>query len=293
MNSSGKKKILFYGNCQLGVISQYFLKDPALNELFEVIKCDESCAPMDIWRGDQSNFAVWTKENRPIQKDYFHIIHEKLKQADLFVFQSTERDSIKELTTEFLCGISSGKNICVQNIRLFIYCNDVSALRPYLEYAQTKVKNPENAKELADFLRNSEDSELVNILERDYPISSNYERYRNENAQRAEEESRTYPVCVNMEGFIKENYRTKVLALQHNHMSRQYFVGLLGNVLDILGVRDLDINQEQFVVPGEGRLIVWPLEFKFFRNYFLDLDFPEVVKRHPLENLIQDLFLKN
>jgi hypothetical protein len=94
-----------------------------------------------------------------------------------------------------------------------------------------------------------------------------------------------------MEGFIRENYREKVLALQHNHMSRYYFVGLLKKLLEILEVQNLDVNQGQLVVPGEGQLSVCPLEFKFFRNYFPDLGISKSRNSKPVENLVHE-FLK-
>lgn len=273
----------------MAVISQYFLKSVELNELFEVIKCDESCAPMDIWRKDQSNFAVWTKENKPIQNDFFNIIHEKIKQADFFVFQHLE-NTIPELTTEFLCKISNSKNICIPNFRLFIYCNDIKALTPYLIYAQTKVNNPKSAKELANFLMESDDSNLISILEKDYPISTVHQRYRNENAQRTEEESKIYPLYINMEKFIKDNYETKILALQHNHMNRDYYLCLLKNVLELLNVCDHNIDQNCIRVPGEGQKTVDPLDFKFFRKCFTNLNIRKPEKTHKIETLIEREF---
>jgi hypothetical protein len=289
-----KKKILFYGNCQIAVLSNFFLKNSTLNELFEVIKCDKTCAPINIWRGDESIFAVWTKENRFIQKDFFHIIHEKIKQADIFIFQSTGKHCIPELTTEFLCGISKGKNICIPNTRLFIYCNDSLALAPYLEYAQSKIKDVNDAKELANFLRNSDDPELIRILERDYPISTNYQIGRNENSQRAEEDFKKYQNYISMENFIKNNYKKNILAFRYNHMDIIYFIELIIKLFSHLEVKNLKINKAEMKIPRNNpEDSIDPFQFKFFRNYFTKLvNYNMNIYKHSLENTIETFFIK-
>jgi hypothetical protein len=292
-----KKKILFYGNCQLAVISQYFLKNPALNELFEVIKCDESCAPMDIWRGDQSNFAAWTKENRIIQNQIYKIIHEKLRQADIFIFQSTTHKAcIEELNTKYLCeNISKGQNICVPNMRLFLYCNDISTLTPYLEYAQLNVKNPNNPKELAEFLRYSNDSKFRNILEREYPISTIYQKGRNENSQRAKEDLINYKNNISMEKFIKDNYKKNLLAIRHNHMNIIYFIELLKRIFALLDIENVEIKKQEIKYPGVNPAdSIDPFQFKFFINYFTELTNTYAnINRYPFEYIIEKHFLKN
>lgn len=281
-----KKKILFYGNCQIGAISQYFLENRHLKEIFEIILCDESCAPMNVWRGDTSNFATWTRENKPIQKDIFPVVHEKLKQADIFIFQAVEKGHIPELSTKYLCdNISKGKQICIPNTRMFIYCTDYVSLKPYLNYAQTKVKNSQDAAELAKFIKNSEDPELYNILEQDYPISTKFVGYRNENTQRAAEDAKTYPNFIHMGDFIRENYKTKLLALQHNHMNTYYYVAVLEKLFDVLGLSGLEINTENLLAPGHVQ--VNPKEFKFFQNYFPELDFPSPKNNIDLNKIIQ------
>jgi hypothetical protein len=290
-----KKKILFYGSCQIAVLSQFFLKNSTLNELFEVIKCDKTCSPMNIWRSDESNFAVWTKENRLIQKDFFHIIHEKIKQADIFIFQSTERQCISELTTEALCEISNGKNICIPNTRLFIYCNDSLALSPYIEYAQSKVEDPKNSRELVDFLRNSEDPELIRILERDYPISTNYQRYRNENSQRAEEDFKKYQNYISMESFIKDNYKKNLLALRHNHMSMIYFIELMNRLFENLDLKNLKIKKEEIKIPRNNpEDSINPFQFDFFRKYFPELlHLNNLPCPYPLWQVIEHQYFKS
>jgi hypothetical protein len=126
--------------------------------------------------------------------------------------------------------------------------------------------------ELADFLRNSDDPMLTSILEQDYPVSTAYRRYRNENAQRAKEDAELYPNYICMEKFVKENFKTKLLALQHNHVSRPYYIELLKLIMANLGLADFTIKNEFIAVPGEGHTHINPNEFLFFRRYFPDLE---------------------
>lgn len=274
----------------MGVISQYFLKNEKLNETFEVIRCDESCSPMDVWRGDQSNFAVWTRENMPIQNEFFHVVHEKIKQADVFIFQSTETSGILELSTKYLCdNISKGTNICIPNIRLFLYCNDITTLVPYIKYAQTKISNANDPSEIANFLRTSSDPELTNILEKEYPISTVYERYRNENAQRAKEDSERYTNYICLEEFIKENYKKKILAVSHNHANKPFYIGVLAKLLKFLNVDNIEIEQNEIQFPGPSSFTINPLQFNFFKNYFPDLKETDMNKcDYSLEYVIEN-----
>jgi hypothetical protein len=288
-----KLKILFYGNCQTGTVSRFFSKNEKLKESFEIIKCDESCAPMNIWRGDKTNFAVWTKENQPIQKEIYKSVHEKLKQADIFIFTSTEITPITELKTEYLCeNISSGMNICLPNVRLFLYCSDWVSLKPYIEYARTKVKDKNNINEIASFIRDSDDTGLINILERDYPICTDFERYRNENALRAKEDSVKYNNYICMESFVKENYKTTLLAYQHNHPSKKYYIGLISKILNSLSLKDIDIKEEDIEAAGYGQPMVNSKKFKFFNNYFPNLEFTGFKNEIPIEAAITEFLQK-
>jgi hypothetical protein len=289
-----KRKIMFYGNCQLGVISQYFLNDPKLNEIFEVILCDESCAPMQVWRKDESLFAVWTQENSAIQEEIFNIVNEKLKQADIFVFQSTERSCIDQLKTQYLCDhVSKAKNICIPNIRMFIYCSEIISLKPIVDYVRTKVSDPVDASQIAEYLRNSDDSQLIALLEKEYPMSDTYHPYRNQNTHRSIEDAKNYSYYIGMEDFIRSNYKTKILTVCHNHMARVYYAELLRRLLINLGVQDIKINEEAIKFPGPNPNNINPFEFKFFREYFPELNESEIIPaKYSLEYVLQ-VYLKS
>lgn len=262
-----KQKILFYGNCHTWALGKYFLSDPELQEKFEVIGADRSCKPMTR---SAVNFQVWTKENHPIQREFYTAVHEKIKQADFFVFQDMGLSScIPELTTKFLCdNIVTGKAICFPNPRLTMHCFDLIESNPYIKYAQTKVSDPHNVKEIVEFLCTSDDPKLTEILEQEYPISNVYIEGRNENHQRARLHSEQYPNYICMEGFIKENLKTKVVAFDPMHPTKAYFVELLKLLLTNIGLTDFNIKEEHCKAQGQQLAAINPMRFKFFREYF-------------------------
>ena len=261
-----KQKILFYGNCHTWALGKYFLSDPELQEKFEVIAA-KGCKPMTR---SNINFQVWKSRNRPNQSEFFTAVHEKIKQADFFVFQDMGLSScIPELTTKFLCdNIVTGKAICVPNPRLTIHCFDLIESNPYIKYAQTKVSDPHNVKEIVEFLRASDDPKLTEILEQEYPISNVYIEGRNENRQRARLHSEQYPNYICMESFIKENFKTKVVAFDPMHPTKAYFVELLRLLLTNIGLVDSNVNEECVILQGIQSAAINPMQFKFFREYF-------------------------
>jgi len=262
-----KQKILFYGNCHTWTLGRYFLRNPELQEKFEVIGADESCKPMGR---NPVNFKVWAKSNRLHQSEFFNAIHEKIKQADIFVFQDMGLSScIPELTTKFLCDkIVTGKAICVPNPRLTMHSFDLQQSNPYIKYAQTKVNDPNNVEEIVEFLRMSDDPKLTEILEQEYPISNVRIEGRNENHQRAKLHSQQYPNYICMESFIKENFKTKVVAFEAMHPTKIYFVELMKLLLTNIGLVDSNVNEEYITLQGVQSAAINPMQFKFFREYF-------------------------
>ena len=221
-----KQKILFYGNCHTLTLGKYFVLDPELQEKFEVIVPDKSCKPMSR---SGIYFRVWTKENHPIQQEFYTAVHEKIKQADIFVFQDMGLSScIPELTTKFLC----------------------------------------DAEEIVEFLCTSDDPKLTEILEQEYPISTVYAEGINENHQRGKLCMEQYPTYICMESFLKEIFKTKVVAFDKIHPTKAYFVELLRLLLTNIGLTDFNIKEEHCKVPGRQRTKINPMQFKFFREYF-------------------------
>jgi hypothetical protein len=71
-----------------------------------------------------------------------------------------------------------------------------------------------------------------------------------------------------MESFIKENFKTKVMAFDDIHPTKAYFVELLRLLLTNIGLKDFNVKEEYVNVPGHQRAAINPMQFKFFGDYF-------------------------
>lgn len=256
-----KKKILFYGNCHLGVISKYF-KDN-LSEYFEVQKCTDY-GLKQFWI-DDGLFSVWYAENVKLQNEIFPKIHKIIKEVDIFVFQPI-KNSINELNTEYLCNnIATKLKICLPNSRLFIHLTDINSLQPYIEYVKTKTSNNTD---LIYYLQNSSDSYLLKLLQNEFPINKNFKKHRNRNVniQCYEENLKIYDNVININDFLEKEYKNQILCYSHNHMSENYYIELINRLINNIGNINHTVKCVKYY-PKNNHLID-PFQFKFFRNYF-------------------------
>lgn len=270
-----KQKILFYGNCQVGAVARFFRLN--LADKFDVQLCTD-CGLNTFWN-EPGLFAVWSTENREKQKDYIDCVHSKIRESDVFVFQRHDggRWLMDELKTEHLHdSIALKQKICVPDTRLAVYLLDKVSLKPFVEYVKTKVNSEEN---IINYLQESDDPELVKILKNEYPFSLDFQAYRKENRHRYEENSKRYENVVNMCDFIEKEFKNKILALSHNHMSECYYVELLSKLFNILNIEEPNISiGSNLEFPGKGVLSIDPMQFNFFKKVFPDLNFGENFK---------------
>lgn len=272
--SEYKLKILFYGNCQINSICKYF-GDHLRNE-FDVISCKE-CGLATQWNNSVS-FAVWTPANKPHQLDYFECIHKKLKETDIFIFQShSGKTAIEKLHTEYLCNEILSKNsikICLPDFRFFANANDSNSLKPWVDYAKTKTSN---SNEIIDFLQNSDDPHLVELFQNEMPYHKEYVRYRNENYFRYEEEHKKYDIRINMNDWVEERFEKEIITHQHNHPTEIYFKELTSRIF-----KCLHINEDEFPIKSIDHPKsngINPEQFKFFRTQFPSMDYSGISGR--------------
>jgi hypothetical protein len=266
-----KQKILFYGNCQVGAVARFFRLN--LADKFEVQLCTD-CG-LDTFWAEPALFAVWSKENREKQKDYVDCVLSKTKDSDIFIFQPHYGGTwlLDELKTEYLHdSVALGKKICLPDTRLMIYLLDKVCLKPYVEYAKTKVNTDE---EVIDFLQKSDDPKLVEMLQQEYPLSTKYQQYRNENRYRHEENLKLYSDVINMCDYMESEFKNKTLAVSHNHMAKCYYIELLRKLYKLLNVEEENYPIRNFEFPGQGVSYIDPRQFNFFEKLFHDLAFDE------------------
>lgn len=262
-----KQKILFFGNCQACVISNYIEK--YLSNEFDIISC-EDCNLEFFWKKSKT-FCVWRPGyNIENQKKYYECVHEKIAEADVFIFQDhSGRSVIPELCTKYLHdNIATGLKICIPDARFFAHINDLPSLKPYIDYAKTIHK--ENA-DIIKYLQESDDPKLIELLKDEYPMNKNFQPYRRENIQRYERERKIYDIRLDMNDWMEQEYRSQIFCATHNHMSSNYFVELTKRIYDRLGI---DINQhpiKNVEYPGAAGKSVNPTQFRFFREVFPDI----------------------
>lgn len=277
-----KPKILFYGNCQMSAISQYFADN--LNSELDIISCEE-CGLEPQWRNSPS-YAIWIEQNSSNQLDYFECIHEKLKSTDIFVFQDFSGGSaIDELKTEYLHNEILPKNaikICLPDFRFFANLIDRRSLCPWIEYAKTKTSN---SNEIIDFLQNSDDPHLVELFQNETPYTKEYVRYRGENYSRYEEEIKKYDIRININDWVEENFENQIITHCHSHPTEIYFKEIISRIF-----KYININENQFPIENIDHAkfnSIDPQQFKFFRTQFPNMDYSQLKIRR--EITINDL----
>lgn len=283
-----KPKILFYGNCHMSAISQYFADN--LNSELDIISCKECGLASQV--KNSPSYAIWIEANsgpnfdKSKQRAYYPCIHEKLKSTDIFVFQDFSGGSaIDELKTEYLHNEILPKNaikICLPDFRFFVNMNECRALEPWIEYAKTKTSN---SNEIIDFLQNSDDPHLVELFQNEAPYNKEYIRYRGENYVRYEEEHKKYDIRINMNDWIEENFENQIITYTHNHPTEIYFKELISRIF-----KYINIDENQFLIENVDHVksnSIDPQQFKFFRTQFPNMDYSQLSNRR--EITINDL----
>ena len=261
-----RKKILFYGNCQMGAVARHFRLN--LSDKYDVLLC-EDCGLRPFWR-EPGLFAVWCPDNKEAQEIYKDCVHSKIKEADVFVFQDHSGLSvIDELKTKYLHNnVAEGLKVCIPDVRMFVHLTDPRMLEPYVKYLKSKEGSPER---IVTYLKESDDPELVEILKNDYPFNKNYRPYRNENKRRYKEEVDLYDNRIDMCDYLESEFQKKLLCVSHNHMNECYFAELINRLYNILGINLTDYPIESLEFPGFDSID--PRQFNFFTKTFPDLDY--------------------
>jgi hypothetical protein len=260
------KKILFYGNCQLGAIARFFRRN--LSNVFDVQLCTD-CGLQPFW--DESGlFAVWSPENKTNQIIYKQAVLSKIAESDVFVFQDHSGNSvIEELQTKYIHdNIAKNIKICMPDVRFFAHLTDPRILLPYINYVKTKSTDPE---QIIHYLQCSDDPHLTQILKNDYPFKKEFERYRNENTFRSEENSKMYDISIDICDFLENEFQNKLLCVSHNHMNELYFKELLQRLFNVLNIDSSVYPIRDIQYPLFDSLD--PRQFTFFNKTFPNINY--------------------
>lgn len=290
-----RKKILFYGNCQLSATAKWFAEKHSGQ--FECLNCQD-CGLVPFWKDTAfGNFAAWSPVNGPKQKDFYKCIHSKIEEADVFVFMPHEGESvIPELDTRFLTeNLKIKQSICIPDTRLFCYpiCN--VSTKPYVEHVRKK--GIIDREKILDYLINELDPEFDKIFMPFLPYEEQLggNNTKTNSLQRANI-SKNYPdsTFIDPYEFIVNNWKTKLLSVTHNHPSFFYYEEIFKQLFNILDepfdekkLKDLDYPKAD----GSNKVPNF-LSFNFIKKYIPNIELPpEILLTNSKEDMIKSFKL--
>jgi len=246
------------------VVSSYIEKN---FPQYEILDCKAS-GVSPFW-GKSKAFCVWTPDNRQNQKKFYQRVHEKIAEADVFIFQDHSGLSvIPELTTEYLHdNVATGLKICVPDTRFFAHLNTDKCLEPYVDYV--KLIHKERV-DIIKYLQVSDDPKLTELLKNEWPMKKNFVYHRNENTTRYEQGSEKYDINIDMNNWMEARFRHQTFTETHSHPDESYFAELIQQLYKHLDI-NIDTHHINNVPHPAGHRIIDPNQFKFFRDHFPDI----------------------
>lgn len=218
-----KIKLLTYGNCQLCVVSNYLEK--YFSNEFDIISC-EDCNLETFWN-DSKTFCVWAPgPNIENQNNYYKCVHEKIAEADVFLFQDhSGKNTIDYLKTEYLQN-----EIAKNNDTQCIVVHNYSEIGIYpevnwiIKYAVSR--GITDAQEIDEFLRKSNDSYFAEYMR------ESFKKSRIINNEWENKANNIYDDCIFMNDFINQKYNNKLLSHSYIHPTEHYFAEFTTRILN-------------------------------------------------------------
>jgi hypothetical protein len=258
-----KQKILFYGNCHLGVLANFF--DQFLSDKYEVIKCEEAGLIPFFGYGV---FAVWSPKNRKNEKLFYKNVIKLIEESDIFVFNDIDNREYEELNADYILkNVVSNKRVCIANNRFTGYLNSHHNIESLMDHVKQKKGVTERA-DIISYLYNVIDDDLIEMIKTESE-SSLWENKKRETEQKEKYESH----FLEMNDFIEKEYKNKLLFLNRNHPSIFYYEELLSRLLSRLGE---NLNQEDIknfkITSYMGGANTFKMNF--FKKYFGEIELP-------------------
>lgn len=252
-----KIKLLTYGNCQLCVVSNYLEK--FFSNEFDIISCKD-CNLESFWNKSKT-FCVWQPGyNSENQNKYYECVHEKIADADVFLFQdhSGDKSTTDYLKTEYLQNEIAKKNntccIAVHNYQeKYIYAE----LKWLISYAVSKGITDANEIDAflrKRFLRKSNDSYFAEYMK------ESFEKSRIRNKEWENKANDIYDDYISMNDFIMNNYDKKLLSHSFHHPTEHYFAELTTRILNKFNLKFDESTICEFDQPNSS---VNPLDYSF------------------------------
>jgi hypothetical protein len=263
------QKIVFYGNCQLAVLS-HILSTKTLNfdKRFEILKASDYDLDT-IWREDAG--TVFPANHNSYSPHKVKSIEKILDDSDIVVFQkiheSTNDARPVEITTDYIHDKYRGKKqmICIPSFWFSGYLTISYKNKSYFPYIFLwLLKHGLNNEQILKWLRNDYDPKLEKL------VNYSVEASTRELQTRENEESSKYDCFISILDIIS-NYKNHLICYNHHHPSKYYFESLHKKLLDILDHTLYDpVIINDILLPG-GDFLPKLTDFSWFRHIFPEI----------------------
>lgn len=275
-----KKKVLFYGNCQLAVLSRMLqLQNPKFNEEYEVLKASDYKLA-DTWieevgtvapfmYGINTKYGVATSET-------ISALEQITEDADIIIFQrlhEAERaNRVEELTTDYIYAKhgASKKMICIPSFWFSGYLTTIET-NPLVIPAIFKwlIDKELNNKQIFDWLKNESHPNISLLIEKNAQDSIK------ELHRREIKDSSTYKNFVSVLDILPQ-YKEHLLCYCYNHPSQYYFKKMYSEIIKLIDPGLFyDLPNKNILLPGVSYFPP-PLDF-----YWFNKNFPNITNCNP------------
>lgn len=266
------KRLLFYGNCHLSVLSQWIEKN--YSHKFEVIDCKKA-GLNPFWKQKDKNFALWSTPNRPKQEEAKPLVHQAIKECDCFIFQPHEGNAlIPELKTSFLIeNIVNGRSIGIHNARMSVYPTslDSTSLVDLVKYVRTNITT--DPKQVIKYLTTELDQRFFEIVED-----------HNKTQQEGNNNFRSFgfELSVCLLDFMERRWKTDLLFCTINHPTPIYYRELIHQLFRALEEPLTIVPKLNDIEYPDTVCFINPLQFNFFRKICPNLRLPKHLELNEL-----------
>ena len=254
-----KIKLLTYGNCQLCVVSDYLEK--YFSNEFDIISC-EDCNLKTFWNKTKT-FCVWSQGyNKENQNKYYECVHEKIAEADVFLFQDHSGNITHDkLKTEYLQNeIAKNNNTRCIAVHNYVKYDIYPEPKWLTSYAISK--GITDANKINEFLRESNDPYFAEYMK------ESFDKSRIQNKEWENKAIDNYDEYITMNDFIVENYNKKLLSHSYNHPTEHYFAEFTTRILNKF---NLKFDESTICEFDQPTYMTRPLEYAFFNKAFPDI----------------------
>jgi hypothetical protein len=266
------KNILFYGNCQLGILCErYLLKNEEFKSKYNVLKPESFGINLDY---DWERFQFFPET---VFKSNLVNFKKALDSSDIIIFHEIKSDNFpRELCTENIVNEHNKKSLCLTNFWFDPY-NQANEIIEHL-YDNKIAETPSS---ILDFLYNGFDLFVEDLVKEEYKKS--IEELKN----RESRQNFVYSKILSSVKFIENNWK-KLLLTENNfpHPSFEYFNNLSLLVLNELGINSFKQLQDPRPL-GHKR---WNPFNLYDLNYFKKL-FPDIKKHNRIDAYKEDVIL--